>query len=428
MKAIAPQRKTAPYPRPYLSVLKLIRLANSAAEIVAVFGGNIKPAFQHRVPLTAIFERTHFFCVELRRNPLTAGLVFPALFGEKLNEWGFLSLPIAWLSTWSRVSELNLIEMIKVENLSKEFGAKVAVDDVSFTVERGEILGFLGPNGAGKSTTMRMITGYIPPTAGVARVGDHDVTENPIAAKRLIGYLPESAPLYTDMTVVGFLGFCAEVRGINGTDKSKAIDRAIEMCFLEQVRHQSVDTLSKGYRHRTCFAQSIIHDPDVLVMDEPTDGLDPNQKHEMRMLIRRMGQSKTIIFSTHILEEVEAACTRAIIIDQGKVVANGTPDDLKAKSELAGSFLVTIKGVEASAVREKLGTIVQAAKTTVVTDKAPDVTVRVFPKSKDTNSELGQAIFDVASQNSWKVSEIKQEEGRLDDVFRNITMNETQTK
>jgi len=318
--------------------------------------------------------------------------------------------------------------MIKVENLSKAFGAKVAVDDVSFSVERGEILGFLGPNGAGKSTTMRMITGYIPPTAGVARVGDHDVTENPIAAKRLIGYLPESAPLYTDMTVVGFLGFCAEVRGINGTDKSKAIDRAIEMCFLEQVRHQSVDTLSKGYRHRTCFAQSIIHDPDVLVMDEPTDGLDPNQKHEMRMLIRRMGQSKTIIFSTHILEEVEAACTRAIIIDQGKVVANGSPDDLKAKSELAGSFLVTIKGAEASAVREKLGTIVQAAKTTVVTDKAPDVTVRVFPKSKDTNSELGQAIFDVASQNSWKVSEIKQEEGRLDDVFRNITMNETQSK
>ena len=318
--------------------------------------------------------------------------------------------------------------MIKVENLSKAFGAKVAVDDVSFSVERGEILGFLGPNGAGKSTTMRMITGYIPPTAGVARVGDHDVTENPIAAKRLIGYLPESAPLYTDMTVVGFLGFCAEVRGINGTDKSKAIDRAIEMCFLEQVRHQSVDTLSKGYRHRTCFAQSIIHDPDVLVMDEPTDGLDPNQKHEMRMLIRRMGQSKTIIFSTHILEEVEAACTRAIIIDQGKVVANGSPDDLKAKSEFAGSFLVTVKGAEASAVREKLGTIVQAAKTTVVTDNAPDVTVRVFPKSKDTNGELGQAIFDVASKNSWKVSEIKQEEGRLDDVFRNITMNETQTK
>ena len=424
MKAIAPQRKTAPYPRPYLSVLKLIRLANSAAEIVAVFGGNIKPAFQHRVPLTAIFERTHFFCVERRRNPLTAGLIFPALFGEKLNEWGFLSLPIAWLSTWSRVSELNLIEMIKVENLSKEFGVKVAVDDVSFTVERGEILGFLGPNGAGKSTTMRMITGYIPPTAGVAVVGNHDIIENPIEAKRLIGYLPESAPLYTDMTVEGFLGFCAEVRGINGADKAKAIDRAMEMCFLEQVRHQSVDTLSKGYRHRTCFAQSIIHDPEILVMDEPTDGLDPNQKHEMRMLIRRMGQSKAIIFSTHILEEVEAACTRAIIIDQGKVVANGTPDELKNKSELAGSYVVSLNNSEAATVRDKLNTIVQAAKVTVINDKAPKITVRVFPKSKDSNGELGQAIFETASQNNWKISEIKKDEGRLDDVFREITLSE----
>ena len=391
---------------------------------MAVFGGNIKPAFQHRVPLTAIFERTHFFCVERRRNPLTAGLIFPALFGEKLNEWGFLSLPIAWLSTWSRVSELNLIEMIKVENLSKEFGVKVAVDDVSFTVERGEILGFLGPNGAGKSTTMRMITGYIPPTAGVAVVGNHDIIENPIEAKRLIGYLPESAPLYTDMTVEGFLGFCAEVRGINGADKAKAIDRAMEMCFLEQVRHQSVDTLSKGYRHRTCFAQSIIHDPEILVMDEPTDGLDPNQKHEMRMLIRRMGQSKAIIFSTHILEEVEAACTRAIIIDQGKVVANGTPDELKNKSELAGSYVVSLNNSEAATVRDKLNTIVQAAKVTVINDKAPKITVRVFPKSKDSNGELGQAIFETASQNNWKISEIKKDEGRLDDVFREITLSE----
>lgn len=270
-----------------------------------------------------------------------------------------------------------------------------------------------------------MITGYIPPTAGVARVGNHDVIENPIEAKRLIGYLPESAPLYTDMTVEGFLGFCAEVRGISGADKAKAIDRAMEMCFLEQVRHQSVDTLSKGYRHRTCFAQSIIHDPDILVMDEPTDGLDPNQKHEMRMLIRRMGQSKAIIFSTHILEEVEAACTRAIIIDQGKVVANGTPDELKNKSELAGSYIVSLINSEAAAVRDKLNTIVQAAKVTVINDKAPIITVRVFPKSKDSNGELGRAIFETASQNSWKISEIKKDEGRLDDVFREITLSET---
>ena len=315
--------------------------------------------------------------------------------------------------------------MIKVENLSKAFGPKVAVNDVSFSVERGEILGFLGPTGAGKSTTMRMLTGYIPPTAGVVKVGGHDVTEKPIEAKRLMGYLPESAPLYTDMTVEGFLGFCAEVRGIKGADKAKAIDRAIDMCFLKLVRHQSVDTLSKGFRQRTGFAQASIHDPDILVMDEPTDGLDPNQKHEVRSLIRRMGQSKAIIFSTHILEEVEAACTRAIIIDQGKIVANGTPEELKAKSELANSYVVSINGTEASAVRDGLGTVIQSAKVTIVTDKAPTVVARVFPKKAGADGEIGQAIFAVAAQNNWKVNEIKKEEGRLDDVFRNITLSDT---
>ncbi|SVA91993.1 uncharacterized protein METZ01_LOCUS144847 [marine metagenome] len=316
--------------------------------------------------------------------------------------------------------------MIQVENLTKAFGPKVAVDDVSFSVQRGEILGFLGPNGAGKSTTMRMITGFIPPTAGVVKVGGNDVTEKPIEAKRLMGYLPESAPLYTDMTVEGFLGFCAEVRGINGADKSKAIDRAIDMCFLKSVRHQSVDTLSKGYRHRTGFAQAIIHDPDILVMDEPTDGLDPNQKQEVRSLIRRMGQSKAIIFSTHILEEVEAACTRAIIIDQGKIVANGTPNELKAKSELANSYIVTVSGTEAAAVRDKLSSLIQSSKVTIVNDKPPTVVARVFPKSAESEGELGRAIFDIASQNNWKVSEIKKVEGRMDDIFRNITLSDTQ--
>ena len=316
--------------------------------------------------------------------------------------------------------------MIQVENLSKAFGPKVAVDDVSFSVERGEILGFLGPNGAGKSTTMRMITGFLPPTAGAVKVGGNDVMEKPIEAKRLIGYLPESAPLYTDMTVEGFLGFCAEVRGIGGADKGKAIDRVVDMCFLKSVRHQSVDTLSKGYRHRTGFAQAIIHDPDILVMDEPTDGLDPNQKHEVRSLIRRMGQSKAIIFSTHILEEVEAACTRAIIIDQGKIVANGTPNELKAKSELANSYIVTVSGTEAAAVRDKLSSLIQSSKVTIVNDKPPTVVARVFPKSAESEGELGRAIFDIASQNNWKVSEIKKVEGRMDDIFRNITLSDTQ--
>src|SRR5215831_4725657 len=192
-------------------------------------------------------------------------------------------------------------DMIKVQDLEKSFGAKRAVDGVSFSVDRGEVLGFLGPNGAGKSTAMRMITGFIPPTAGTVSVGGFDMVENPIPAKRLIGYLPENAPAYTDMTVNGFLNFAAEIRGLRGDARKKAVGRAVEMCFLEPVLHQSIETLSKGYRHRTCFAQSIIHDPDVLVLDEPTDGLDPNQKHEVRGLIRRMGEKKAIIFSTHIL-------------------------------------------------------------------------------------------------------------------------------
>ena len=222
--------------------------------------------------------------------------------------------------------------MIRVENLVKAFGPKLAVNDVSFTVEPGEVLGFLGPNGAGKSTTMRMITGFIPPTSGRITIGGHDMQEDPLPAKRLIGYLPENAPGYADMTVQGFLNFGAELRGLRGDAKKNAVGRAIELCFLQNVVHQTIDTLSKGYKHRTGLAQALVHDPDVLIMDEPTDGLDPNQKHEVRGLIKHMGEKKAIIFSTHILEEVEAACTRVIIIDRGKIVANGTPQELKARS------------------------------------------------------------------------------------------------
>ena len=218
--------------------------------------------------------------------------------------------------------------MIKIANLVKAFGPKRAVDGISFTVEKGEVLGFLGPNGAGKSTTMRMITGFMPPTSGAISVGGYDVLESPIEAKRLIGYLPENAASYPDMTVQGFLNFAAELRGLDGAARKKAVHRVVELCFLEQVLHQSIDTLSKGYKHRTCLAQALIHDPQVLIMDEPTDGLDPNQKHEVRNLIRELGKTKAIVFSTHILEEVDAACTRAIIIDRGRIVASGTPDEL----------------------------------------------------------------------------------------------------
>src|SRR5262245_61038213 len=234
--------------------------------------------------------------------------------------------------------------MIKIENLVKTFGAKRAVDDISFTVERGEVLGFLGPNGAGKSTTMRMVTGFMPPTSGRITVGGHDVVESPLEAKRLIGYLPENAASYPDMTVQGFLNFTAELRGLQGEARKKAVHRVVDLCFLDAVLHQSIDTLSKGYRHRTCLAQALIHDPEVLIMDEPTDGLDPNQKHQVRNLIRELGKTKTIIFSTHILEEVDAACTRAIIIDRGRIVANGTPEALRGMSDLAGAVTLQARG------------------------------------------------------------------------------------
>jgi ABC-2 type transport system ATP-binding protein len=312
--------------------------------------------------------------------------------------------------------------MIKVQNLAKVFGTKRAVDGVSFSVNRGEVLGFLGPNGAGKSTTMRMITGFIPPSAGTVTVGGFDIVENPISARRLIGYLPENAPAYTDMTVYGFLNFAAEIRGLRGDAKKKAVDRVVEMCFLEAVLHQSVETLSKGFRHRTCFAQSIIHDPDVLVLDEPTDGLDPNQKHEVRQLIRRMGEKKAIIFSTHILEEVDAACTRAIIIDRGKIVANGTPQELRQKSEWAGAITLRVSGINAAALNQKLGQLPTVRKMSILKEEATGVTARVFPKG-NPNGALASSIADAAQ--GWRIEEMHTEEGRLDEVFRSITMPDT---
>ena len=296
--------------------------------------------------------------------------------------------------------------MIKVQNLAKIFGAKHAVDGVSFSVERGEVLGFLGPNGAGKFTTMRMITGFIPPSSGTVSVGGFDVVEQAIPARRLIGYLPENAPAYTDMTVFGFLNFCAEIRGLRGEARKKAVNRVVEMCFLESVLHQSVETLSKGYRHRTCFAQSIIHDPDVLVLDEPTDGLDPNQKHEVRGLIRKMGEKKAIIFSTHILEEVDAACTRAIIIDRGKIVANGTPEELRRRSDAAGAVTLRVSGITAAALNQKLVQLSTVKRMTVLKEESTCVTARIFPKN-NSNGVLASSIADAAQ--GWRIEELHTE-------------------
>ena len=310
--------------------------------------------------------------------------------------------------------------MITVSNLRKNFGPKAAVDGVSFTVGKGEILGFLGPNGAGKSTTMRIVTGFLPPSSGSAAVGEFDVEDQPVESKRLVGYLPENAPCYSDMTVAGFLKFCGEARGLRGTKLKGAVDRAIATCFLESVVQQSIDTLSKGYRHRTCLAQSILHDPPVLVLDEPTDGLDPNQKHEVRSLIRRMGKDKAIIFSTHILEEVEAVCTRAIIIDRGRIVANGTPEELKGRASGAGTIMLRAADRGGAALQPLLQKL-EGCSAVEVLEEQPAV-LRLRPKDVAAASALAARAHEVAAREQWKLVELRIEEGRLDDVFRSITL------
>jgi ABC-2 type transport system ATP-binding protein len=223
-----------------------------------------------------------------------------------------------------------LAALIEIERLTKRFGSFTAVDDVSFAVDRGEVVGFLGPNGAGKSTTMKMLAGFVTPTLGTARICGHDVVDVPVAAKRVLGYLPEGAPTYPEMTVAGFLAFVARIRGYRGSEAEGRIARAMDLTTLEGVRLQPIETLSKGFKRRVGLAQALLHDPPVLVLDEPTDGLDPNQKHEVRELIRAMAPEKAIVISTHILEEVDAVCTRAVIIARGKVLVDATPRELEA--------------------------------------------------------------------------------------------------
>jgi ABC-2 type transport system ATP-binding protein len=309
--------------------------------------------------------------------------------------------------------------MIEVEQLSKHFGAKRAVDDVSFTVEKGEILGFLGPNGAGKSTTMRMITGFIPPTAGRVRIGGADVSDAPLAARKQIGYLPENAPVYPDMTVIGYLEFCAEVRGFVGEEGRRRVAATIEKCFLTKVTYQTVSTLSKGYKQRVCFAQSILHDPEYLILDEPTDGLDPNQKHEVRQMIKTMAAEKAIIFSTHILDEVDAVCSRAIIIADGKIVADDTPAGLRSRSPLAGALTLTLGATAPDAAADVFKNLGQVASVNIVQNSDNELTLRLFPEA---GAELAvDDLIGEASAQGFTVKSITTEQGRLDEVFRAIT-------
>lgn len=303
--------------------------------------------------------------------------------------------------------------MLEVKRLQKHFGPIQAVRDVSFTVEQGEVLGFLGPNGAGKSTTMRMITGFLPPTAGTATITGHDILTDPIRAKKEMGYLPENAPVYADMTVWNYLRFIAEIRGFTGAQREERVGRTVERCRLDAVRHQSIGTLSKGYKQRTCFAQALLHDPPVLIMDEPTDGLDPNQKHVVRTMIKEMARQKVIVLSTHILEEVEAVCTRVIIIHRGAIVANSKPQELKARSPLHGAIELTVK-TQPPDLRAALEGLRQAARV-----EAAERRWILYPR--DPTALFEETLALLKAHPGWPIQGLKVLEGRLDDVFRDLT-------
>jgi ABC-2 type transport system ATP-binding protein len=308
--------------------------------------------------------------------------------------------------------------MISTEGLTKEFGAKRVVDSVNLTVKRGEVLGFLGPNGAGKSTTMKMVTGYLRPTAGRSAICGYDVLDNPIEAKRHLGYLPEGAPLYPDMSPRGFLMFIAAIRGLRGAEKAKRVDQAIAMTQLAEVLAQPIDTLSKGFKRRVGLAQALLHDPDVLILDEPTDGLDPNQKHEVRKLIREISPTKAIIISTHILEEVEAVCTRALVIAQGRVIADDTPVGLVARSPRHGAVTLTVAAAKAESVKNALSSITGVGA--VEQGKASGAGVLLTAYAKD-GADVATAIAERAATDHWPISNLHTERGNLDDVFRTLT-------
>ena len=306
--------------------------------------------------------------------------------------------------------------MSEAQSVSKHFGELVAVDQLSFSVGPGEVLGFLGPNGAGKSTTMKMITGFIAPSEGSIRVYGHAVESEPVLCKRQIGYLPEGAPSYAEMTPTSFLAFIADVRGLQGTQRRQRLDYVIERLGLGSVLKQNIETLSKGFKRRVGLAQDVLHDPRVLILDEPTDGLDPNQKHEVRELIRDMSSDKIIIISTHILEEVDAVCTRALIIAQGKLLADDTPDNLAARSPLHNAVSVDLRdNAQACRLKQALGEMEDVADVHLAEGAA---SLKVLAKPGKTVLESVQKLL---AARDWNPESLHVDRGRLDEVFRDIT-------
>jgi len=311
--------------------------------------------------------------------------------------------------------------MIEVVEISRNFGRFQAVNNVSFHVQKGEVLGFLGPNGAGKSTTMKMLTGYLQPSSGDALICGHSVTKQSIKARAEIGYLPESAPSYGEMQVEEFLRFAGKVRGLAGKKLNSQIEKVLEDTSLKTVRKQLIETLSKGYRQRTCLAQSLLHDPPVLLLDEPTDGLDPNQKYEVRKLISQLKADRTILVSTHILEEVEAICTRAIILSEGKIVGDGTPEELLSKSIYHNAINLKISVKHNQNVQQILQGIPSVERVENQSSNHQTLSFVILAKQgKPILEEVKESLY----QHNVKIVEMYVEKGRLDEVFRQMTIVE----
>jgi ABC-2 type transport system ATP-binding protein len=310
------------------------------------------------------------------------------------------------------------MKMVEIKNLTKRFGPLVAVNDISFSVKRGEVLGFLGPNGAGKSTTMKMITGFLAADGGSVKIGGHDIGQHPVRAKRLLGYLPEGAPAYPDMTPFAFLSFIAQMRGFAGAERTRCIDTVVEKVNLQDVLFKPIETLSKGFKRRVGLAQAILHDPDILILDEPTDGLDPNQKHEVRTLIQEMAQQKAIILSTHILEEVDAVCSRAVIIAGGKIVADDSPANLEARSPIHNSVTLCLNSDDQTlgdALRQLPG-----VETVELLDRQDNaMTFRILAEHGQT---VLPGVTEFTRERNLPVAELHVHKGRMDDVFRTLTM------
>ncbi len=307
---------------------------------------------------------------------------------------------------------------IILDRVTKQYESQKAVDEISVTVKTGEILGFLGPNGAGKTTTMKMITNYISPSSGEITVGNMSVRKDAEKIKRHIGYLPEHNPLYLDMGIMDYLKFCGELQGVSSGEIENRVHKMIQMCGLVQEKHKTIGEVSKGYRQRVGLAQAMIHDPEILILDEPTTGLDPNQIIEIRKLIRELGREKTVILSTHILPEVEATCDRILIINKGQIVADGTAETLRQQSQGNEIVYATIEDGEPNLVMQSLSAMPSVA----AVDFADRSKFRFEIKS-NPDATSRRAIFEMCKQNNWALTELTKNEAKLEDIFRNLTLN-----